>query len=400
MKQDSKWFRKKAQKTPAFMRANEYIQARLFSPDLYSLLVEMGPNCDSRCFHCSSNCGPERRGLPSLDVLTEETLGSVPFAGITEVHLTLGEPLRDENRDVLKMLSKLSRLMYTTIVTSGKFAETQESAEEWINYLVSSGFDFSSSTSLEVSIGKMYPRSLERSLNILNAAKKVLTKISPGEYLSFTQIGVFEEPQDRDRINELLNLINSVFGQRKREDVKILERGKEVEVSIYPKKGPPIMIRWHPCMPGGRANSLTFLDENYPVRELTPDILHRGSDGHSLALFYNGDVSFSDCSGDFERHQPYGNIKKATFVDIIRRIRSDVFFQAYKLGCAALLYYVAQQVQPDFKVVGRSSWDVLDAIFHNKRLVTNMREYLKEEGIIDSYRRYVSQLDMRKTHLV
>jgi hypothetical protein len=153
-------------------------------------------------------------------------------------------------------------------------------------------------------------------------------------------------------------------------------------------------------MPGGRANSLAFLDENYPVRELIPEILHMGSDGQSLALFYNGDVSFSDCSGDFERHQPYGNIKNTTFVDIVRRIRSDVFFQAYKLGCAALLYHVAQQVQPDFKVVGRSSWDVLDAIFHNKRLVRQMREYLKEEGVIDSYRRYVSQLDMRRRHLV
>ena len=390
---------KRAQQTPGLMRTNEYIQAKLFKPDLYSMLLEMGPNCNLNCFHCASDNGGHRRGMPNLETVTR-ALADALRSSVVKISLTFGEPLRPENRGVLKPIGKFSEVTPTHIVTNATFAETQESAEEWFHYLRESGFDFSKGMAhMNVSMGKMYPDSLERCANILRAVKKVLPYEDIGKFLSFRQIGVYEK-QDLDRINGLLGAIETTFGKRRIETKKIKNRGREIDVYAYPKKGSSIRIDWVPCYPWGRALSLGIFEEQFPLRELKPENLTSGENSCSFAVYSNGDVSFSDCTSDVERNLPYGNIKEKPLIQILGKIRRDVFFQAYKLGGVALLYHAAQKARPDFTVTGRSSWDVFNAVVKDKKLVREIRDYLTKEGVVDSYKRYISAVDMRDIHLV
>lgn len=400
MERAYKKIHEKALETPSFMRSNEYIQAKLFRPDLNSLLLEMGPNCNLRCFHCGSNGSPDRKGLPNLEVITKALYGAVR-SGVSSLSLTFGEPLRDENREVLNQVGKYSNIIPTIIITNGTFAKTKKSAVEWIEYLNKISFDFSKgNTTLNISMGKMYPSSLENCSNILAACKTVFPEISPGEYLLFRQIGVYED-QDRQRINGLLDSISKTFGKRRHERVKPEYNSRTIRIWAYPKKGSAIKINWVPCSPWGRAKNLDLFNKNYPVKKIAPgDLVIDAEDVTALAVFYNGDVCFSDCTSDFERNQPYGNVKKEELTTIIGRIRSDVFFQAYKLGRAALLYYAAQKIKPDFIITGRSRWDVMDAIFNDKKLVNGIRDYLIKEGVVDSYKKYISKVDMREKHFV
>ena len=54
------------------------------------------------------------------------------------------------------------------------------------------------------------------------------------------------------------------------------------------------------------------------------------------------------------------------------------------------------RIDPDFKVVGRTGWDVLKAIFESKKLVKGIREFLVHEGVVDCYKEYVNGLDLRR----
>ena len=94
---------------------------------------------------------------------------------------------------------------------------------------------------MNISLGKMYPNSLEHSANILRAIKKVLPEVEPGKFLYFRQIGVHEEG-DRHRINSLLDIIYNSLGRGRQERVILKNRGREMNIFAYPKEGKDITL--------------------------------------------------------------------------------------------------------------------------------------------------------------
>ena len=386
----------KAEKSPVLMRSNEYIQAKLFQPDLNVLVMEMGPNCNLACFHCSVNCGPDREGTPSLDVMMKAAYGAIN-AGVPYFSLTLGEPLREENRAVLEPVAACSGVFSTCFVTNGTFAITYDSAVEWLRYLKKIGFNFSPGlTHFDVSLGRMYPNSLEQCENVLRAVKKELPN-NPGRNVSFSHVGSSDE-EDFTRVNGLLAIIEQIFGKRRHEHVR--QYRDELKIFCYPKEGPSIRVDMAPIRPWGRASELAYFDKVAPRMKLGPkDLSIPFSDGADFVVFHNGDVCFSDCTGELERKIVYGNVNEQ-LRKILERIRADVFFQGYKLGGDALLYYVAQKLEPGFVVEGRTKHDVRKAIFDSVSLVKGIRKYLLHEGVVDVYKEYINGVDMTRADLV
>jgi len=385
---------------PSFMRTNEFIQAKLFRSDLTSLTFEMGPNCKQRCFHCGSNCGPERRGLPTPDVAIATLAGAI-HTNVSKVSLTNGEPLREENKSTLEEIGKFANLFPTYVISNGIFAQTRESAVEWLTYLKKVGFDYPRNRGcLNVSFGEMYPTTTEHWRNILTSVQEVFPRQDPGRIVLFRHVGFFRE-EDRLRVNSLLEVIKETLGKRRSERIDAQRDPGSINIWAYPLKGTPIKVDFNPCGPWGRAADNPLFNESYPVRTLAPkDLSIPFDDARTFAVFYNGDVCFSDCTSDIERNLPYGNTTREPLSVILSKIRSDVFFQAYKLGGDALLYYAAQKKDPRFIVEGRSKWHVRKAIFGNRKLIDKIRDYFSKEGVVDSYKEFMDSVDMGDRGLV
>lgn len=385
-----------AAKNPSFIRSNEYIQFRMFRPDLNTLLVEMGPKCNLHCFHCSLNCGPDRKGLPDPKIV-KKVMPEICRVGITKIALTMGEPLLTENREVLREIGRYSFMMPISIPTNGTFARSLEDAIDWFRFMKKSEYCFQGGyNNIDVSFGKMYPTNPTELCNVLSAAEEVFPKTDAAEFISFSYIGSWEGKEDVDRINNLIKEIYRTRGCRRSLRIISENHGRRKNVSVYPKKGKSIKIDCSHCSPKGRAMNLKAFDKHYPIKEIKPEEMCIPRTAQHVVVFYNGDVSFSNCDGDPERNLPYGNVKKDYLGTILDRMRADCFFQAYKLGGNALLYYAAQQVNPQFKVMGRCAWSVSQAIFRDRKLVDKIREYLTREGIVDTYKEYMEKTDMRK----
>ena len=133
----------RAFREPSFMKTNEYIHAVLFSQDLYSLELEMGPNCNLSCAPCLANCGPHKKGLPNPRTVEKAINDGLVSGVISGCTLTNGEALREENREVVGVVAGASRYLPIHILTNGVFAGSLESAVEWFTFLKKSGMDFS-----------------------------------------------------------------------------------------------------------------------------------------------------------------------------------------------------------------------------------------------------------------
>lgn len=382
-----------AEKNFGFMRTNEYIQARMFAPDLSILDIETGPNCNLRCFHCHDECSPERKGLPDAGLVDAALIGA-SRVGIRRVCLTSGEPLREENREVVAVAGRQSDIIPVNIITNGTFAKDYLSAKNWFKFLRANGFDFSGGfNNFSVSFGEMYPTSPELFGNILRASKEVFPEADIGRYLG-VQYLVSNPAKDFERINKLIAQIYRVLGHRRSEHIGFVDN--EMVVSVYPETGSPLKIESDGIYPFGKADKLQRFDKNYPVRDLKPeDLAFTIESPQSVELLFNGAVAFPHC-GIISRNTNYGNVKNTTFPDILERVRTDVFYQAYKLGGVPLLYHAARQVNPRFSVRGRVKEHVLRGILDDSSLVRGIREYFKKENIVDVYREYLDTLDLRK----
>ncbi len=390
----------RAFRQPSFMRTNEYIHAVLFSHDLYSLELEMGPNCNLSCGPCSANCGPHRKGLPDPKTV-EKAIGDGLVSGvISGCTLTDGEALREENREVMRVVARTSEYLPIHIMTNGVFAGSLESAVDWFNFLKKSGMDFSDKNrhrhQLCVSFGSSYHVSSANYANIGRALRKVFPKVDPGKVLTYRLLNMEDIKDNQRRGNEMDDIIEEVFGKIRRTKHHI-RSGENSKSLLFLETGTPITIEYQKSKPFGRGANLKFLKEIYPLIEFKPEnMFFESHQGDSVNVFYNGDVTF-DCCGEerARRKSSYGNVNENHLGGIIWKIRSDVFFQGFKLGGTPFVYHIARKVKPDFRVIGRYEDEVSAAIFGNSSIIGEVRDYLSRRGVVDCYKKFINGQDLR-----
>ncbi len=399
----------KARKTPSYLRTNDFIHKRLFDYDLYTMLLEMGPNCNLKCFHCLDECGPDRKGLPSPDII-QRAMGGAIHAGVLKACLTSGEPLREENRDAVASAVNYSEFIKINVVTNGTFASNYSDALAWVNFLKEKGFDLSrKSNNLCISFGRMYPTTQDNFRFINDALKVVYPFEDLGLNVYYNFIGLGEIKDTVRRVNELILTINESFGKRRSERMGKL--GIEDAVYVYPSRGfklangeiveynpSPMRISIGQVEPYGRAANLPLFERIMPRKKLDlGDILIEHEPVSDFYVFHNGEVHFSDCKGIFGRESSYGNVGREPLGTILHKMRMDPIFQGFKLGGTPLLYFVGKQIDSDFQVEGRTNYEVSRAIFGSQARVREIRKYFSLNGIVDSYKSFVDSVDLRKS---
>jgi len=115
-----------------------------------------------------------------------------------------------------------------------------------------------------------------------------------------------------------------------------------------------------------------------------------------LWVRYDGNVSFGHSGQCIKEGKFYGNVADDSLGDIKRKIQNDSTYQAFKLGGARFMYHLAQKINPDFKIIGRTRCDVCNAFFRDIKLVSAVREMLNKEGVAESYKEFVNKLNFRK----
>lgn len=393
---ESKKALERARKHPAYMRSDEFIHTRLFDYDLHTMLLEMGPNCNLQCFHCSDYCGPNRMGLPDSKLVREAMTAAIR-AGVLHTSLTSGEPLREENRGVVAMAAKYSAFMANmNIITNATFANRLEDAVDWINFLKENEFDMSrDGNNLCVSVGKMYTATQDNFRHINDALRVIHPDKDIGRNLIYQFIGVGDVKDAVKKVNELIVTINESFGKRRSE--RMGKHGDEDAAYVYPTRGSPIKIIMGQIEPHGRARELPLFERIMPKKRLElGDITTESEPVGRFHVFYNGDVHFTDCKSVMGRNMPYGNVGKEHLGEIMHKMRMDPVFQGFKLGGTPLLYFVAQKLDSKFYVEGRTNYDVNRVIFDDKVKVNEIRKYLSSQGVVDSYKKFVNSVDLRR----
>jgi len=385
-----------AEKHPKIMRTWDFIESRLRRVDLSDGILEMGPNCNLACPHCATECSPIKKGFPSPET-TYNLFRQANKADIEHISLSDGEPMRPENRESVGIASRFSHQSPCCIMTNGVFASTLESAEEWFEFLKQNNFDFRSGRSiLTISFGKTYSVPVQNYQNINQAIANILPKEDPGVFLNYKLINLGDGLDNVNRANAVLRTIYSAFGKPRRHEYLVYNKN-HFRVRAYPGKGKSIKMYFGSCDPIGRARNLDLFNGHFKKREFTSnDLFISTSSGKIFIVFNNGDIDICNSSAQFSRENSYGNVNHESLIEILNRIRRDKVFQAYKLAGTPFVYYLAQQVDPEFRVTGKVRQDVTSSVLGSSKKRGQIREYLKQEGLIETYMRFAHFLDLRK----
>jgi len=357
----------------------------------------MGPNCNLACTPCLADCGPHREGLPNPKTV-EKAITEGLFAGvITGCTLTNGELIREENREVARVVAKASEYLPIHIMTNGVFAGSLESAVEWFNFMKENGMDLSDRNKhrIVVSFGSSYNVPSANYSNIGLALKEVFSGIDYGKVLTYRLLKMGDIQDNKRKAEEMIDIVEKVFGKirRMRHFLRSRENSKTL---ISVGTGAPITIEYQRSKPFGRGANLEFLQRIYPLIEFKPEnMFFENNQGDSVDVLYNGDVNFGCSYGEEGRKNSYGNVNKNHLGAVIERIRSDVVFQGCKLGGTPFIYHIARKVKPGFKVIGRYEDDVARAMFGNPKMIREVREYLTKKGLVDSYKQFINGQDLR-----
>jgi hypothetical protein len=387
---------KESIKRPEIMHSEKYIQCRLNRTCFERAIFEMGPNCNLNCPHCGAECSPNKKGLPKARIVGKSLCDLINYASKgrhpVRVYLTNGEPIREENRQVLDVFCQASEYVPLTIISNGKFAESYDSSKAWMEFMKSRGLNPSSKLghALDISLGAPYlPVKRENHGNIVRSLRDVFPKTDIGKFLFFILILMDDLKEGMNIGNEALKEIYSVLGQRRSEYYG--EKDGERFVHIYPKEGSPIMIDLAHCKPTGRAYGFNWLSKFYPEKEIKfSDVGIDASPGDNFEISHTGDVMLTNCRSNVSRQKPYGNVETEEVGTILERIKADDFFKAYRLAGVPFIYWSAQKVNPDFKVTGRTGEDVYRAIVQNEDIKSEIRQLFGLEGVMSNYHNFVN----------
>ncbi len=380
----------------SIQKTKGYIESQLNRDGLKDLTLQMGPNCNLSCFHCYGHYGPNREGLPKEEMVSKLVKEAVDI-GLERLCLTDGEPFRYENKKIIRLIAKYSKNLPVNIITNGSFAKTRDNAINWLNFLREEGFDLSKKeNNLEVSCGIMYKVPHGNYLRIHEALKEVFPHVDFGNHFRYRAVFIPNELElGLKSVKKIVLGLEMDFYAKKSFMRK--DRKGELSFFVYPKKGSPIKVRFIRCRPVGRAKGLKCFDSSFPVKDLSVKDLGFFPDlSEGLWVGYDGKVSFGHSGQCIKKGKFYGNVNNENLGAIKSRIQGDSLYNAFKLGGARFVYYLAQKINSKFNIVGRTRCDVCNTFFENNNLVDLVRERLDKKGVAKSYIDFIEEVDFRK----
>jgi hypothetical protein len=391
---------------PEVQRTEGYILAQTTLNPFRELMLEMGPNCNLSCAFCYAGCGPRRRGLPDAERTESVLAQAIRQGSFKKVYLGDGEPLRERNREVMKVVVSKSSRLSVDMTTNGSFASSPENAIKWFEFLAENGYDLGADIKgrrnmIVVSCGMMYAVPISNYANIINGARSVFPKIDLGRHLVFRFLFTFDrrEPGLFNRVRDLICTAADAKEIDEAKDFAVTTRGVEYTVRFKLETQTDLeLIGKHAHAQGyAKTNPRLLRVHKNQERVMTlnefmtaPEIGIITWVGHDGRVAYGGDVH---CT---QEGNTLGNIDSTSLRTLTSRASRDPVFQAYRLGGVKFLYFLAQQIDPKYQVTGYLRCDVCNDLFGNSRRLGSVRNRLLEEGVTDTYRDYIAQFKFRK----
>jgi hypothetical protein len=263
-----------------------------------------------------------------------------------------------------------------SIITNGMFGRTPEEAMEWLSFLKERGLKMEGNRRIAVSAGQTYEVPPENYSNINQAMREVFPKSDLGFSLAyyFLMIG---NSADRILLQKLQRRIsqdfpssNSRWEKGWNEFTKYLEYKEEGE-----ERG--IRIYLNPCSPLGNALNIPEVRKKNPKKSQRLEEIDFFPDAETkLWVSSTGKVSFGGSWNCVRPAKIYGDITQEPLSKIKERISTDTIYQAYRLGGARFLLYLARETNPKFLHFFRTNCDICHEIFSDRKLVEKMIEGL------------------------
>ena len=379
----------------SILRSDDYINTQLDKKEIRKIIFQMGPNCNLECSHCYGCYGPKRKGLPKKEII-KKTLDDAIGPLFDGCLLTDGEPLRYENREVIKELARNSSNFPLSIMTNTTFARTKENTFSWLNLLKDNGFNLNNpGNEIHLSCGSMYNVNINNYFRFNETIKRLYPDADFGKNLTYQFIYFGDSPSQDDLFFEIIKGIGKSFGGKGELSSGYNETGI-LNIKIPTKKS-DFKIHCRPCSPDGRAYNSHLFDDLYPIKDLSVQDLGFSPDLVSdVWVSHKGDVGFGLSGACVRKGRFYGNVMEENFLNIVDKIDSDSVYNAYKLGGVRFMYSLAQEINPDFKIKGRNRCNVCHSFFNDQKLVEKTREKLDRQGIVKSYKKYMKGIDLRK----
>jgi hypothetical protein len=384
----------KARKNPTLLNSDDYINAQLSRDSLVALTLQMGPNCNLCCPTCYGYYGPARDGLPGIEIV-EKVLREALQLKLRTVQLSDGEPIREENREVIRIVAQYSREFSVWILTNGAFAKTDQSAIGWFEFLRENGFELARKSNLfQVSFGAGYEVHRYNYDRLNTAIRDQFPDSDFSKHLEYSCL-IFGDPSENERIKQVIRSLWRIF-EGEGEVTFAGTLGKDLRYNIPLKQGGNIILHCSLCEPQGRGANIPFLERFYPKRELGVDEMYFSPMiDEMLWIAHDGKVSFGSSGGCVRQGKFYGNIKDISLSEVKSRIHKDSIYWAHKLGGVRFLYFLAQSVEPGFRVIGRIKCDACHKFFGDVSLMETVRKKLDNKGVADLYKEYMIQVGLR-----
>ena len=378
---------------PKFLASDSYIAAQLEGNWLVNVAFQMGPNCNLKCSHCYGDYGPHRKGLPSKE-LADKVIGDLADGGISDITLTDGEPIREENKGVLGSFAEISQRYPVHIITNATFARTLNQSINWFNFLKSKGWDISRGNSLLVSSGLMYDVSWKNYAHLAFAMHNVFSNTPLDNHLTFAYYSSGDiSKAESNLLNKICSALYTAFQERGHPKITTDENIPSFRFCTHVDFGEGFNFRIdvRDYDPQGRGNCFnSHLDKDFPLKRYDPLTMGFSPDTLGAAIVSSsGDVSFGNSLSCFASGRNYGNVMKESLRTIKKRIYADSAYRAFRLGGVRFMYFLAREQDPNFIVQGRIRCDVCTDLFGNLPLLNRIKSTLEGKGVIETYKRYL-----------
>lgn len=378
---------------PQLLAGNDYIHAQTAFNWFTRLNFQMGPNCNSTCYHCYGDYGPHRKGLPSKDlakIVTEQLRAT----GIREVVLTDGEPMRGVNRQVVGLFAQVSSKHPLMIMTNARFARSQQNAARWIQFLKDNNWDLSKNSRIVVSTGEMYGVHWHNYANIGFALRRIYPEAPLEKHLEFYLYLTGDFDKDKQIRSGILHGIYSAFR----------DHGKP-RFRLKDKINPSVDHIYQLCFPGGHTfsifakyfdpdgrgrNRASYCDKFFPIKTYevaTMTFMPDRYDG--LIVSSVGDVSVGASLSCFARARNYGSVYRESLPEIRDRILHDSAYLAFRLGGVRFMSFLAKEIHPNLTFEGRMKCDLCKRLFDDEETINRIKHNLENKGIVETYHRYL-----------
>ncbi len=380
-------FRKRIRDNPSFLATSEYFDYVLDNQKIDRLNLQTGPNCNRTCKHCYGGFGEHREGLPDAGRHGSAIEQAVDL-GFRYCILTDGEPIREENRALLKKASEYSDRLPVSIHTNGFFASSEAEAVSWIGFLKDSGYDLRRpGNCIHISYGTTYQVPIEFSANMISALRQVYGHFNIGMHLVLRGITVGDRKEQK-MTDFLASSLEQAFGKCS----ESIRKEHKTELSytdaiVFPQGSFPVYVRWIPPKPWGSALSMPLVQDMYPKKEIRQEEIPflPNVKGKPMFVDHKENVYWGSTKELVRKGRLAGNLRLESLGRIRDRVLSDPLYLAYQLGGNKFMHFLAEGLRPGYTVVGRTPGHASTQFFEDTCLVSDSRVKLDRDGLKKTY---------------